>query len=413
MNDMPQTDANQVGQKQSMAEFIGLIALLISMVALTIDTMLPALPAIGSSLGVADANDTQFVVSLFFLGFAIGQLVYGPVSDSIGRKRAIMAGLLLFAFGCFLSLMSHDFETMLIGRILQGLGVAAPRTVTMAIVRDRYAGRGMARIMSFAMAVFILVPVVAPSIGQLILTVLNWHAIFIFLVVLGAIAATWMTLRLPETLAPENRMPLSFKRVGRAAIETCTNRAALGYTIAAGLILGAFIGYLTSSQQIFQDIYAVGEMFPIYFSVMALSIGVSSFLNARLVVRFGMRLLSFIALSAMVAISIVFLGIELSIGHDLPLWAFMVWGVGSFFWVGLLFGNLNALAMEPMGHIAGTASAVVGAGSTMLALIFGSLLGQAYNGTAQPMLAGFAVLGSLGIITMLVTNKGLKHGSIG
>ncbi len=399
------------GRDQSLPEFIALIALQISMVALTIDAMLPALPAIGQELGVAEANDTQLVISLFFLGFAVGQFFYGPLSDSLGRKSMILTGIVIFGVGCILSLVSWNYETMLLGRVLQGLGAAGPRTVTIAVVRDRYAGRGMARIMSFVMAVFIIVPALAPAIGQAVLFVADWRAIFLLLMALGLICLAWMTFRLPETLADKDRMPLSVTRIWSAVLETVQNRHALGYTISAGFIFGAFVGYLNSAQQIFQDVFGIVDLFPLFFGILALAIGASSVVNARIVMRFGMRFLSFAAVFTLTGLSLVFLVVDILLAGHPPLWAFMLWGMTSFFCIGLLFGNLNALAMEPLGHIAGTGSAVVGALTTLISLVFGIVVGQAFDGTALPLVAGFACLGVISSIAMVITNRGLRGAS--
>lgn len=393
----------------SQGEFITLMAVLISMVALSIDAMLPALPMIGADLGVSRANDQQYVISLFFLGFACGQLFYGPLSDSIGRKPSILFGLSVFALGCVLSHQSSDYEMMLLGRILQGIGAAAPRTVTVAIVRDLFSGRDMARIMSFTMAVFIIVPALAPSIGQGIMMIADWRAIFFSLLGLGLISGAWMMLRLPETLTPEKRAPLSIGYIGRAAWETLRTRAAFGYTIASGFIFGAFVAYLSTAPQVFGDVFGVVETFPLFFASLALSIGSASVVNARLVMRLGMRPLSAWALLALILLSGMAAAIS-GIWFDgrPPLWLFMVWGQIGFFCIGLLFANLNALAMEPVGHIAGTAAAVIGALSTALSLIYGIALGQVYNETVLPLILGFAVFGLLTMAAMIVTNGGTQ-----
>jgi DHA1 family bicyclomycin/chloramphenicol resistance-like MFS transporter len=389
-------------------EFIILIALLISMVALTIDAMLPALPVIGADLDVARANDTQLVISMFFVGFAAGQLFFGPLSDSLGRKPTILIGLGLYGLGCLLSILSSDYTVMLLGRVLQGLGAAAPRTVTLAIVRDRHAGRDMARVMSFVMAVFIIVPALAPLLGQGVMLAAGWRAIFVCLAAMGLLAACWMHWRLPESLAPENRRPLSPARLWEAAVITVSTRAALGYTIAAGFIFGAFVAYLSTAQLVFQEVFGVGPLFPAYFAAMALAIGCASLTNARLVLRLGMRRLSFTAIVMMTSISAVFLTVCLTLDHAPPLWGFMIWGLSSFFFIGLLFGNLNALAMEPLGHVAGMAAAFIGSASTVISLILGVPLGQAFDGTVLPLVAGFAVMGALCGGVMLITNKGWK-----
>ena len=375
------------------AEFVPLIALMISLVALSIDSMLPALPAIRADLGVRNENDTQMVLAVFLLGLAIGQTVYGPISDSTGRKPAICAGFVLFLLGCLLSVFAASFPVMLAGRLLQGIGAAAPRVVTIALVRDQYEDRAMARIMSFVMSVFILVPIVAPALGQGILLIFDWRAIFGVFFVLALVALFWFGLRQRETLAPERRVPFSLARVGRGVVETCVNRAALGYTVTAGLIFGAFWGYLVSAQQIFAQQYALGALFPLYFGVLAVAIGAASFLNGRLVMRYGMRQLSHLALVTISAVSVFFLLVAIATAGHPPLWALVAYFLVAFFCFGVIFGNINAMAMEPLGHIAGVAAAVVGSLTTLISLALGTVIGLSYNGTVLPVVGGFAVLG--------------------
>lgn len=379
-------------------EFVALMATLTALVAVSIDMVLPALPAIGTALGVERANDNQLVISILFLGFAIGSLFYGPVSDSVGRKPAAYAGFVLFLAGCLLALTSRSLLVLLVGRFLQGLGVAGPRTITIASVRDRFEGRAMARVMSLIMAVFILVPVVAPALGQAILSVSGWRTIFGVYLAMGIVVCVWFSVRQEETLLAARRIPFSAARLARAAREVLGSRAALGYTLAAGLVSGAFIGYLTSAQQILQEQYALGARFPLYFAVLAIALGAASFLNSRLVVRHGMRVLSGWSMRGVCALSVVFLGVAAAASGQPPLWLFMTYLMASFFGVGVLFGNLNALAMEPLGHVAGTGSAVVGGGSMMISLVLGTVIGQSYNGTVLPLIAGFAVLSALAIL---------------
>jgi MFS transporter, DHA1 family, multidrug resistance protein len=374
--------------------------MMISLVALSIDALLPALPEIGKDLGVQRANDNQLIISLLFLGMAVGQMVYGPLSDSTGRKPAILAGFGLFITGCLLSLFATSFPVLLTGRVMQGAGAAGPRIVTVALVRDQYEGRAMARVMSFVMAVFILVPVIAPAVGQGILIVAHWRAIFGAYLGLALIASTWFALRQPETLAPLQRLPFSLKRIAMAIREIFANRIALGYTITLGLIFGAFLGYLNSAQQIFQVQYGLGVQFPLYFAVLALSIGSASFLNARLVMRYGMRSLSSWSTLTIGGLSVVFWTIAYALAGQPPLWALMIYFLISFFCIGVLFGNLNALAMEPLGHIAGVGAAVVGSFSTLISLALGTLIGQSYNNTVLPLVGGFMILSLASVLTM-------------
>ena len=375
-------------------EFVSLVALLMSLVALSIDAMLPALPAIGRDLGVLRRNDTQFVITALFLGLGLGQILFGPLSDRIGRRAAIHAGLGLFMAGCLVSLFAPTFEVMVAGRVLQGIGVAAPRIVTIAMVRDQYEGRRMARLMSFAMAVFILVPTIAPALGQGILWLGGWRAIFGTIFVVAAIALTWFSLRQPETLPTARRRPFSPRHVGGAALEVLRTRAALGYTIAAGCVFAPFLAYLSSAQQIFQDAYRTGALFPLWFGVLALAFGCASFLNGRLVMKHGMRRLSRAAAVTITLVSAAAWALALAFEGLPPFWLFMVYLLAAFFCIGLLFGNLNALAMEPLGHIAGVGAAVVASLSTFIAVPLGTLVGQRFDGTMYAQIAAFAVFGA-------------------
>ena len=374
------------------AEFVAMMALMMSLVAMSIDTMLPALSDIGADLGAPNDNANQLIVTLLFLGLAVGQFFYGPLSDSIGRKPAIILGYAVFFAGSLLSIFAFSFSMMLAGRLLQGVGMAAPRSVTMALIRDRFEGRRMAQVMSFISVVFILVPIVAPGFGQAILLVADWRAIFVAILVLGVLSLIWFVLRQPETLQAARRVPLSAARIARGLREVVGNHVALGYTLMAGLIAGAFQGYLSSAQQIFQFQYELGTLFPLIFAVNAAAIGLASFTNGRLVIRYGMRTLSRLALLALCALSAGFCVIVWATNGQPSLWLFMGYLLPTFFCVGVLFGNMNSLAMEPLGHIAGLGAAVVGSLSTLLATPLGMVIGQSYNGTVTPLVAGFTVL---------------------
>jgi MFS transporter, DHA1 family, multidrug resistance protein len=388
------------------AEFVALLAMLTSLLAFAIDAMLPALPQIAADLGITRENDRQLIVSMLLLGLAAGQLVYGPVSDSVGRKPAVYAGLITFLVGSALCLMAGDAQSMLIGRFLQGLGAAGPRIVSIAMVRDLFAGAAMARIVSLITSVFIIVPVVAPSIGQAILLVGNWHLIFAVLLVQGVVGFAWLAWRQPETLPPERRAPFTLGRIGRAFAEVFRTRVSVGYMLSAGLVSGAFIGWLTSCQQVLQEQYGTGVLFPLYFASLALSLGIASAVNARLVTGLGMRRLAGTALAIMSSLSAAFLIVAFATGGHPPLPAFMAYMLVVFFCVGILFGNFNALAMEPLGHIAGVAAAVVGSVTNALSLSLGTLLGQAYDGTVRPLVAGFAVLGLASAGCMMFAERG-------
>jgi DHA1 family bicyclomycin/chloramphenicol resistance-like MFS transporter len=315
-------------------------------------------------------------ISLFILGTAVGQIFAGPLSDKTGRKPPAYWGYALFVVGSLLSLFAVSFPMLLSGRFLQGAGIAAPRTVTMALVRDRYEGRAMARVMSFVMTVFILVPMLAPTFGQTMLFLAGWRSIFGFYVLLAVITVLWFALRMPETLAPEHRAPFSLRRIAMAIQEIVSIRLALGFTVAAGLINGAFLGYLNSAQQIFQEQYAVGERFPLYFAVVKWS------------------------LLAVFGLSIGALGIALLAAGQPPLWFLMAYLITAFFCIGILFGNINALAMKPLGHIAGIGAAVLGSLSTLISVPIGVVIGRSYNGTILPLVAGMAILVGISIVVV-------------
>ena len=387
-------------------EFVALIALLMSLVALSIDAMLPALPMIGADLGVLHRNDTQFVITAVFLGLGLGQILFGPLSDRIGRRAAIHAGLVLFMSGCLVSIFAPTFEVMIAGRVVQGIGVAAPRIVTMAMVRDQYEGRRMARLMSFAMAVFILVPIIAPALGQGILWLGGWRAIFATIFAIAAIALAWFSLRQPETLPADRRRPFSPRDIGAAVLEVLRTRAAFGYTLAAGCAFAPFLAYLSSAQQIFQEAYRTGPLFPLWFGVLAVSFGCASLLNGRLVMRHGMRRLSRAATLTSALVSVVTCGLAVAFEGLPPFWLFVGYMLIVFFCIGLVFGNLNALAMRPLGHIAGVGAAVVASLSTFIAVPVGALVGHRFDGTMYPLIAAFAVFGAGTLAAMWWAERG-------
>ncbi len=393
-------------------EFVTLLAMMVSILALSIDAMLPALDVIGRDLQVAQPNDVQLVISAMFLGFAAGQLVAGPLSDSYGRKPVIYGGYIIFIAGCLLAMFATSFSVLLAGRVLQGLGAAAPRIVSMALVRDGYEGRAMARIQSIVMAIFILVPAIAPAAGQGVLLVADWRAIFALLLAMALVAFVWFALRQPETLAMEARRRFSVSNVADGIAEAVSYRVMSGYTISAGVIFGAFLGYLSSAQQIFQVAYSTGDLFVLYFGGAALAIGAASIFNSKFVIRLGMRYMTWRALAGLALVSLGFLPFVLALGGLPPLWAFVVWLLVGFFCMGILFGNFSAMAMEPVGHMAGLGAAVVGSVSTFISLPLGWTIGHAFDGTVLPLVAGFAVLSLLSLGVMWWTERGLETSEV-
>lgn len=384
-------------------EFVALMALMMSIVALSIDAVMPALESIGISMGVTNANDNQLLVGILFIGMAFGQLFFGPLSDSIGRRRSMVIGYTVFFLGGLLSLLSSDFNTMLVGRFLQGFGVAAPRVLSTAIVRDLYEGRAMARIMSFVMMIFILVPMLAPMFGQLVLVFAGWQAIFVSIAMIALISLGWYLLRQGETLAEEDRADFTILRTKNALKIIFTNRAAFGYTIAAGVITGPFIFYLSSAQQLFQNTYGLDQWFPLYFAGLAFAFGVSLFINGKQVMKLGMRRIVGFALDLLMVASIFFIFIAWWFNGLPDLWITTIYMLMTFFSIGLLFGNLNALAMEPLGGIAGIGAAVVGSLSTLIATMLAFVIGQQFNGTVNPLVISFSIAGliTLAIVTWI------------
>lgn len=391
---MKNLKSRNVGTK----EFTVLMAVLMSIVAISIDAMLPALGIIGADLQVMHQNHVQYVVSFIFIGMTIGELVCGPLSDAIGRKKVLYLGIGFYLAGSIICFLAPSFTTLLVGRFIQGLGVSGPYVSTMSIVRDKYSGREMARVMSLVMMIFIMVPAIAPTLGQGILFLASWRYIFLLYIIYSVVVGLWLFLRLDETLAPENRIPFKWSSILHGFKEVIKNRITIGYTVCVGLIFGSLIGYLNSCQQIFQVQFNTGALFTVYFGCLALVFGVSSLVNSKFVEKLGMRYICYRAALILIAASFVFLGINLVL--EVKLWMFLTYVGTLFFCFGLMFGNLNSIAMEPMGHIAGIASAVIGAISSAIAIPLGAIIGQLYNNTLVPIAAGFLILGILSILAM-------------
>jgi DHA1 family bicyclomycin/chloramphenicol resistance-like MFS transporter len=384
--------------------YLAIMALLTSIGALATDIMLPALGVIGRDLGVGHINHTTLVVSAFFLGMAIGQLAVGPLADAYGRKPVVMAGYALFILGCVMSMFADSWALMVAARVFQGIAAAAPRVIAVAIVRDEYKGRMMARIMSIIMAVFILAPILAPLMGQGLIYIGGWRATFAGLVLVAVPSALWFHRAIPETLPRERRRAFTPAIIADGIRQVCGCRVAVVYMAVMGFIAGPFIGYLGTARQIFQDIYFVGDMFVIYFAIGSISAGLASLLNARLVMRLGMRWLTATAISVLTVMSAALWG-WLNFGGMVDFWLFMVWQVAFIFCIGMIFGNLQSLAMEPLGHVAGLAAAIFGAGSTFIALPLSWMVSGYFADTVAPLLIGFAVMGAFSLALMLVAGR--------
>jgi DHA1 family bicyclomycin/chloramphenicol resistance-like MFS transporter len=388
-------------------EFVALMAGLMALNALAIDAMVPALPAIGRALGVATENERQLVVAVYMLGFGTTQIVYGPLSDRFGRKPVLLAALGLYVGFALACAAAGSFALLLAARMLQGAAAAASRVLVVSIVRDRYEGPAMARLMSLAFLVFLLMPVLAPSFGQLTLLVAPWQAIFFGLALFASVMAIWSLLRLPETLHPEYRRALSVASIVGAARETVSNRQSLGYTLAFTLMMGALMGYINSVQQIVFDVFRRPELIAATFAGVAGPMAVTSYANSRLVERIGTRRLAHAGLTGFIVFACLHLGSAWA-GEGLPTFIALQGVTMACF--GLASANLGALAMQPMGHIAGTASSVQGTIGTIGGALLGLAIGQSFNGTTLPMIGGFACFGMLALIVLAVTERGRLFG---
>ena len=385
-------------------EFVVVIASIMALNPLAMDMMLPALPNIASAFHIAVANRPQMVLSIFLVGFGVGQFVMGPLSDRFGRRPVLLGGMTVYCIASLLAIATPSFETLLLARALQGLGTSATRVIATSIVRDCYAGRRMASVMSLAMMVFIAVPVIAPSFGQAVLLLTQWRGIFIVLMLYGVVALIWSALRMPETLPVSQRRSLAIGEVFDAFRQTVTNRQTLGYALAAGGVVGSLFAFVFTSQQVFTDIYQLGHYFPLAFAAIAIGTAIAGFINSRLVGRLGMRVISHGALLGFVAIAATMLVAAKM--QMLPLPLFMALSALMMFAFGLMIANFTALAMEPQGHIAGTASSLYGSITTLLGIGVGMTIGQDYDGTLLPFATGFflCTLAALGVV--LVVEKG-------
>ena len=379
-------------------EFIGLIAVLFATIAFSIDAMLPALPEIAAELSPEAPNAAQLILTSFVLGMGIGTLFAGPLSDAFGRRPVILAGAALYCVSALVAYAAPTLEGVLIARLLQGLGSAGPRVVSLALVRDLYKGREMARVVSFAMMIFTLVPAVAPFIGQGIIWVAGWRGIFLAFVVFSALSMLWFWLRQPETVPATARRPLRWQVLRAAFVEVLSHRVVVLSIAVQTLVFACLFATLSATQPILDVVYGEGERFPLWFALIAVVSGTASLINARLVVRLGMRRMVTVTLGAQVVFSAVMLAAKAA-GVWPPALAFpahLLWTTGVFFMVGLTIGNLNALGLEPVGHIAGMAASVMGAIATVASVVLAAPVGMMFDGTAYPLMGGVAVFALAG-----------------
>ncbi len=387
---------------------IPLIALMMSFLALSIDAVLPALGIIGDYFNVTNPNDNQQLITAMFLGFALGQFIYGPISDSIGRKPTIYIGFVFFFIGSLLCIYTNNLSVMIFGRILQGFGLSSNRIVCMAIIRDVYEGNQMAKIMSFIMTIFIIVPTLAPSLGQLLLYFGTWKIIFISILVLTTLVTFLFHVKQIETLVPEKRQPFSLSKIKNAMVMILKNRQALYYTIISGFVLGSFLTYINLSQQIFQVQYLKVKTFPYFFAAIAISLGVASFLNGKFVERFGMFAIVKNAMIGVIGISSLSLIYLTTVGEP-SFTLFLTFLIPLMFCVGLLFGNLNSIAMEPLGKIAGTGASVIGSLSTLISLPIAYYMGNLYTNSVHPLFLGFFIFSIISFLIILWLTKNIQN----
>ncbi|HEX8416766.1 MAG TPA: multidrug effflux MFS transporter [Methylobacterium sp.] len=380
---------------------------MMAVTAMSIDNLLPAFPVMQAHFGIGDPNRLQLLVYVYMIGFGVAQIVYGPLSDTYGRRPALIVGLAIYGAGCGLAMVAPSFEWLLAARVIQGIGAASGRVLATAIVRDRFSGREMARVMSLVMMVFLIVPMLAPALGGLVLLVGSWHFVFVSMLALAVVLVVWFRLRMPETLNPAHRRPFSLAAIGAAVMTTLRNRVAVGYATALGLLTGCIMGYVGSAQQVFDTgLYGLGAWFPLAFGLVAGSMGVATLVNARIVGRLGMRPVSHIGLCLFVAVAVVQVGIGLAYRGHPPLGLFLGVLALNQFMISFAMPNFNALALQPLGAIAGTASSFLGFYTTVLGALCGFLVGHAFDGTVIPIGLGYAGLGGSALLVVVWTERG-------
>ena len=399
------TESYRATPTLSMFEFVSLMAMLTSLVALAIDAMLPALDQIGHDLNAQSMQQTHLIVSIFFAGMAVGQLFFGPFADSRGRRLTILVGCIIFGIGTVICMFAPNMEVMLFGRLVQAFGVSGPRIAAMAVIRDLFVGEGMAKVMSFIMMVFILVPMIAPLVGQAVLNLYSWPYIFGLFLIVTLVTAIWFFARQPETLPRSQRHPFSWDRFFRSCRYILTHVSVMSYALAMGLIFGAFLAYLSASQTIFTGFYGAGDIFPYIFAILASSIGLASFFNGKMVMRLGMRTLCKWAVAGAICFAVVFNGLLYAYAGLPPMWMTVAVLFVGFFFVGVLFGNLNAIAMVPLGDMAGLGAAIIGSMTSLFAVPIATFIDSYVVDDLYPIGMGFLCFFVLAQVAMVVGNK--------
>ncbi|WP_055087190.1 multidrug effflux MFS transporter [Jannaschia donghaensis] len=400
MPPQPPRAAPRVPGALSKAEFVALMAMTSATIAFSIDAMLPALPAIGAALAPDAPNTAQLVIVAFVFGMGLGTLFAGPLSDALGRKRVMIGGAVIYSIAAAACTVAPSLETLLLLRVAQGVGASGPRVVAQAMVRDLYAGRGMAQVASLVMMIFVLVPAIAPLIGAWIIAGFGWRGVFWAFVAFSAVSSLWLLIRQPETLPADLRRPLRLTKLRAAAAEVFANGNVVRAITVQTLVFGMLFATITSVQQTYAQTFDRAESFPLWFGMVALLSGIASFANAALVTRLGMPFLIRVALGWHMGLSVI-LGLAWIAGLIPAAWtfpAFVIWQVSVFAMAGLCIGNLNALAMQPMGHIAGMASSIISAVSTIMAVFVAAPIGLSFDGTPVPLFIGVALCAGIGLL---------------
>ncbi len=397
--DSPLTATKTIG----FTEFLVLVGVMLSAQALAIDAMLPALPTIAHALGINDENHAQWIITAYVAGMGMGQLFWGVLSDRFGRRTVLLVGLASYSIAALLAALSNSFHSLLMWRFIHGVA-AASMVISRSVVRDLYEGRQMARVMSLSSIVFIMIPIIAPTIGQLVLLVAPWRFLFVMFSIFAMAVWTWVVLRLPETLHPEYRRTLSVVHIGQAFRQVLGNRASMCYTFGVTMIFGSIIAYVGMVQQIFAEVFHRPSAMPTMFALCAASIGIASFTNSKIVIRLGMRVVSQTGLLLYLVIACIHLVVAI-LGMD-SLITFVLLQALLMNCMGLMIGNFNTMAMEPMGSVAGVAASLQGGIASACGALVGAFIGYFFNGTTIPLTIGAICCGVLTLGLVLIAENG-------